>query len=109
MANRDPHPAIRWVASQDGWGEQDEVNHDAFALVQASKMLYRTPQQRAQELQNIDQLIGRDDGSTLRSKSELVELRRHLGPCIPECSGLVGDGSTWASYSALQCAGIGRE
>jgi hypothetical protein len=77
MSN-DPHPVIRRAANMEGWSEGADIDHDAFAALNQVKLAMHGPQARMQALETIDQQIGADDGTTLRSKSQLVSLRRKL-------------------------------
>jgi hypothetical protein len=78
MTNRDPHPLIKWQATHDGWGEGEEIHPEAFSLFHRAKSVLQSPQERMQVLRNLDSIIGADDGTSLRSKAELLNIRRGL-------------------------------
>jgi hypothetical protein len=73
----DPHPSIKHQALLDGWGEHDDIHPEAFTVFQQFKALLHSPDSRMQALNQLDNAIGQD-GATLRSKSQLVSLRRRL-------------------------------
>jgi hypothetical protein len=78
MSENDMHPELQYQAELDGWGQGADVDPDVFAAVQQVKLALHSPQTRRAALNEIDKCIGRDDGTTLRAKSQLMDLRRKL-------------------------------
>jgi hypothetical protein len=78
MSKIDPHPAIRNVANTDGWSQHGDVDHDTFCTYQQAKLVMHPPASRVQVLNDLDQVIGAEDGTSLRAKSNLVDLRKKL-------------------------------
>jgi hypothetical protein len=76
--SRDLHPALKYQAELDGWSQGADIDRDAFTVVQQFKMAMHQPEQRRQALAQIDQALSAEDGQTLRSKSQLFDLRRKL-------------------------------
>ena len=78
MSNEDPHPAIRNVANTDGWSQHAAVDHVTFVTHQQAKFVIHPPASRIAVLNDLDRVIGQDDGTSLRAKSQLVDLRKKL-------------------------------
>ena len=78
MSKIDPHPAIRSVANTDGWSQSADIDHSDFCVYQQVKFVIHPPASRMQVLNDLDRVIGADDGTSLRSKSQLVDLRKKL-------------------------------
>jgi hypothetical protein len=78
MSNEDLHPELRYEAELAGLPEGADVDRDAFNAYQQFRMALNSPQTRRAALNEIDKCIGRDDGTTLRAKSQLLDLRRKL-------------------------------
>ena len=76
--SKDPHPAIRSVANTDGWSQHEDIDHVTFVTHQQAKFVVHPPTSRIQVLNELDQVIGQNDGTTLRAKSQLVDLRKKL-------------------------------
>jgi hypothetical protein len=76
--SRDPHPAIKHQAQLDGWSQHGDFDRDAFTAYHNFSMVLHGPENRIRALNQIDQQISADDGSSLRQKSDLVRLRREL-------------------------------
>jgi hypothetical protein len=78
MSKDDMHPELRYQAEIDGWSQSAaDIDRDAFTAYQQFKMvLCPSPQIRRATLNEIDKEIG--GSGTLRSKSQLLELRRKL-------------------------------
>lgn len=76
--SREPHPLIRAQATHDGWQENDDISPEAFAVYQATKSVLQTPQERMAAIRHIDELIGSSEDGTLRSRAELLNVRRKL-------------------------------
>jgi hypothetical protein len=77
----DPHNVIKYLATRDGWADipgGDHIDKDQFNAVQEAKFVLTAPEWRAQYIDALDTAIGRDDGSTLQKKAQLVELRRRV-------------------------------
>jgi hypothetical protein len=74
----DLHKKILEQAREDGWSQDADVDLGAFAQVHQARMALMGPTQRMRILNNVDAAIGEQDGSTLRSKSDLLRLRRSL-------------------------------
>jgi hypothetical protein len=73
------HPELGYQSELDGWSQNADVDPAAFAMWQQVKMVMTNdPQTRRAALNEVDRAIGRDDGTTLRSKSQLMDLRRKL-------------------------------
>jgi hypothetical protein len=78
MTERDMHPALRYQAELDGWSQSAEIDRAVFDAYQSFKMTLHDPQIRRAEFDQVDRAIGENDGQTLRSKSQLVQLRQKL-------------------------------
>jgi hypothetical protein len=78
MSKKDLHPVIRRAADLDGWSQHADVDIDAFTALNQAKLAMYGPQARMQALRAIDEAISTDDGTTLRSKSQLALVRRRL-------------------------------
>jgi hypothetical protein len=78
MSKRDVHYLIKEQAELDGWNKSADINTEAFTVYQQYKMVLNRPEARVKALRDIDAAIGADDGSSLRSKADLFELRRQL-------------------------------
>jgi hypothetical protein len=78
MSNEDPHKTIRNVALTDGWSQHADIAHDEFCAYQQAKLIVHPPESRIAVLNQLDQVIGQDDGGSLRAKSQLVDLRKRL-------------------------------
>jgi hypothetical protein len=78
MSNEDPHPAIRNVALTDGWSQHADIDHNTFCTYQQAKLVIHPPASRVEVLNKLDEVIGQDDGTSLRSKSQLMDLRKKL-------------------------------
>jgi hypothetical protein len=78
MSNNDEHPAIRNVADSDGVVPGAHIDHAGFCTYQALKFVVTPPAERAKALRDIEQVVGLDDGTSLRSKSQLVDLHKKL-------------------------------
>jgi hypothetical protein len=76
--SKDSHPAIKQWAEQQGWSQDAEVDRDSFTGAQQYRMCLSSPASRMKALHDIDAAISAEDGQTLRSKSQLLELRRSL-------------------------------
>lgn len=74
----DVHPAIKWQATADGWGEHDDVSPEAFSILQQVKAVLSTPNDRVNALRAFDQLIGDDSTGSLKSRAELLNVRRSI-------------------------------
>jgi hypothetical protein len=82
MSKDDPHPIIKWAAEHnDGYNEQahGEFDHDHFAAYQAYKSILHKPAERMQALNDLDAAIGANDGTSMRAKAQLFDLRKKLG------------------------------
>jgi hypothetical protein len=78
MSSKDLHPELRYQAEIDGWSQGADVDPEAFAAYQQFKMALNSPQIRRATLNEVDKAIGREDGQTLRARSQLFDLRRKL-------------------------------
>jgi hypothetical protein len=78
MSKQDLHPTLRHQASLDGWSQHGDVDFNSFATHTQAKMVLHGPAERMKCLNQLDSIIGADDGATLRSKSQLAQLRRKL-------------------------------
>lgn len=78
MSEKDLHPEIRYMAEVEGWSQAADIDRDAFTALQQFRMAMNSPGTRRAALNEIDRAIGQNDGQTLRSKSQLVDLRRKL-------------------------------
>ena len=76
--SKDPHKLIQDQATHDGWPEGEYVSPEAFSMFQQVKSIFQSPQERAQQLRALDEIIGMEDGTSLRSKAELLNVRRSL-------------------------------
>jgi hypothetical protein len=74
----DPHYLIKEQAELDGWGKDATIDPEAFIRLQCWKACYAPVENRVAAIRAVDQAIGQDDGSSLRAKSQLFELRRSL-------------------------------
>ena len=70
------HPKIKEQMALDGYS--DDVDPETFSELQRVKFLLSQPADRVAAIQNLDSLIAQPDDSTLRAKSELLNLRRKL-------------------------------
>ena len=78
MSNNDEHPAIRNVADADGVVPGAHIDHNGFCVYQQAKFVVTPPAQRAIALRDIETAIGLDDGTSLRAKSQLMDLHKKL-------------------------------
>jgi hypothetical protein len=76
--SRDLHKKILEQAREDGWSQDADVDLGHFAEVHQRRMVLMGPTERMRLLNNVDAAIGEQDGSTLRTKSDLRRLRRSL-------------------------------
>ena len=76
--SRDPHKLIKQQAEFDGWPEGEYVHPEAFQIFQQTKSVLQSPQERVAALQRLDEIIGTEDGSSLKSRAEIFNLRRKL-------------------------------
>jgi hypothetical protein len=74
----DEHPAIRNVADSDGVAPGAHIDHEGFCAYQQAKFIISPPAARAQAIRDIETAIGLDDGTSLRSKSQLLDLHKKL-------------------------------
>jgi hypothetical protein len=74
----DLHPLIKKQAELDGFSEAKHgpLQLDRMIATQKLKALFHDPKGRAQALQDLDDRIAEQDGSSLRAKSDLVRLRQ---------------------------------
>jgi hypothetical protein len=82
MSTKDPHYLLKQMAEQqNGYDEvaHGEFDHDQFAATQALKSILHPPVTRMNALNDLDNVIGANDGTSLRQKSQLLDLRRKLG------------------------------
>jgi hypothetical protein len=82
MSNKDPHPLLKQAAEKnDGYDEaaHGPFDHDGFTRYQIYKSILHPPANRMQALNELDSAIAANDGTSLRAKSQLVDLRRKLG------------------------------
>jgi len=80
MSKDDPHPVIKWAAERDGYDEKtQEFDHDQFVAYQSYKSILHPPATRMQALNDLDAAIGANDGTSLRAKAQLFDLRKKLG------------------------------
>ena len=59
-------------------GFQDAPDSQTFAAHQNAKFVLSSPQDRISALQHMDKLIAQDDGTSLKEKAELWNLKRGL-------------------------------
>jgi hypothetical protein len=78
MSENDMHPALKYQAELDGWSQGADIDRAVFDAYQSFKMTLHDPQIRRAAIDQVDRAIGEDDGITLRSKSQLVQLRQKL-------------------------------
>jgi hypothetical protein len=80
MSTKDPHPLLKQIAEQNGYDEtaHGEFNHDQFAAQQAVKSILTKPVDRMTALNDLDTVIAANDGTSLRAKSQVFDLRRKL-------------------------------
>jgi DnaJ-domain-containing protein 1 len=77
MSGHDPHWAIKKTHEGDGNPSDAHIDPEQFRQHQSAKFLLQSPRARVQYLEQLDSLIGSDD-ATLRSRAELLELRREM-------------------------------
>jgi hypothetical protein len=77
MAKVDPHPAIRHCANLDGHPQHADIDHNSFVVHQQCKAVVSPPSHRMDALNQLDAQISLDT-SSLRQRSQLVDLRRRL-------------------------------
>ena len=75
---RDPHDAIKRQAALDGFGEHDDISPEAFSILQQVKAVLTAPADRAKALRGLDEIIGDDSSGSLKSRAELLNIRRAL-------------------------------
>jgi hypothetical protein len=71
------HWIIKKTHEGDG-NDPDSVDPEAFRQHQQAKLLLYGPRDRVQYLAELDASIGAADGSSLRSKAELMQLRSEM-------------------------------
>ena len=74
----DVHPTIAHQALLDGWGEYDDISPQAFNVLQQVKAVLSSPQDRVNAIRALDQLIGDDATGSLKSRAELLNVRRSI-------------------------------
>jgi hypothetical protein len=62
----------------DGNNPNEHIDPEKFRLMQSAKLVLHTPRERANYIQQLDEAIGADDGTSLKSKAELVQLRQDM-------------------------------
>jgi hypothetical protein len=72
------HPKLREQALEDGWSQDADIDVGAFAQVHQARMALMGPGDRMRILGRVDAAIGESDGTSLRSKADLLQLRRSL-------------------------------
>ena len=72
------HPEVRSAALQLGLSENADVDLNGLATAAQLRMVVAPPNTRVKVLEEIDKEISKNDGTTLRQKTELVTLRRRL-------------------------------
>jgi len=77
LSKYDPHWAIKKTYEIDGNSPHQHIDPERFRLHQSAKLLVHTPKERENYLAQLDDLIG-SDSSTLKSRAELLELRRDM-------------------------------
>jgi hypothetical protein len=77
MSKIDPHPAIRRTAEGDG-NSSAHIDPARFRTHQSAKFILHSPRERTALLEELAGVIGAADGTTLRQKSELLELEREM-------------------------------
>jgi hypothetical protein len=78
--SEDPHPKIKEQAAYDGHLEAKHgpLRNDEFTVLQQYKMMLHPPENRVEALRKVDDAIAQSDGTSLRSKAQLLNLRREL-------------------------------
>jgi hypothetical protein len=71
------HWIIRKTAEGDG-NDPNNVDPEQFRQHQRAKLLLHSPRERVQYLAELDASIGASDGTSLRSKAELMQLRSEI-------------------------------
>lgn len=72
----DPHPAIKRQNQYDG-GSGSDIDPENFAITQQLKFVMYDPGQRAATFEELDRIIGSNEGS-LRQRSQLLRVRQRL-------------------------------
>jgi hypothetical protein len=78
MSKNDMHPALKHQANLDGWTDTENIDHSNFVNYQAFKALLHSPETRMQALNDLDRAIAAEDGTSIRSKAQLLEVRRRI-------------------------------
>ena len=77
MSN-DDHYIIQRTHEGDGNPRDAEINPSQFRLHQSAKFILHIPRERQNFLEQLDEAIGADDGTTLKSKAQLLQLRSEM-------------------------------
>jgi hypothetical protein len=77
MSDNDPHPIIAKISEGDGISP-DRYDPEQWRTHQSAKFLLHSPRERIEALEQLDDAIGRDDGTTLRRKAGLMQLRAEM-------------------------------
>jgi hypothetical protein len=77
MSKGDPHPAIRRTHEGDG-NPSSHIDPARFRTHQTAKFLLHNPRERVALLEQLTDVIGAADGTTLKQKAELLELEREM-------------------------------
>jgi hypothetical protein len=76
--SRDLHPKIIEQAREDGWSQDADVDLGRFTELHQAHMVLMGPADRMRILNRVTDAIGADDGTSIKSKADLLELRRSL-------------------------------
>jgi hypothetical protein len=79
MSKNDPHPAIHAEAVDYGhWAEGAHIDAETFATASQLASVLKSPAERMASIRMVDKCLSLDDGTSLKSKAELLNLRRRL-------------------------------
>jgi hypothetical protein len=72
------HPLLKQVAGDLGFSQHDDINPDYLAGYYQSVAILNNPGTRMRALNDLDTVIGAEDGTTLKSKAQLLQIRQSL-------------------------------
>jgi hypothetical protein len=75
---QDPHPLIKRVHEADGNPRDAHIDPEQFRTHQSAKFALITPRKRVYHLSELENAMAAQDGTTLKSKAQLLQLHREL-------------------------------
>jgi hypothetical protein len=76
--SKDLHYIIKKTHEGDGNPRGSHIDPERFRQHQSAKFILHTPRERIHYLEQLDEAIGADDGTTLQAKAQLLQLRTEM-------------------------------